>query len=93
MRLFAKGDRVTQPQYGAGTVTDINEHHTVIDFDEHGSRTFVTSMVTLEASETPAPARGRLGSRSKGAKKAPGTKKAPRKRAAAAETDAGNASH
>ncbi len=87
MRLFAKGDRVTQPQYGSGTITDVNEHHTVIDFDEHGSRTFVTSMVTLEASETPAPARGKSGSRSKG------TKKAPRKRAAAAEADAGNASH
>ncbi|HVB38622.1 MAG TPA: hypothetical protein VND92_08795 [Vicinamibacterales bacterium] len=86
MRLFAKGDRVTQPQYGAGTVTDVNEHHTVIDFDEHGTRTFVTSMVTLEASQTPAPARGKGGSRAKSAKKA------PRKRVAAAEASASDSS-
>jgi hypothetical protein len=86
MRLFAKGDRVTQPQYGAGTITDVNEQHTVIDFDEHGSRTFVTSMVTLEASRTPAPPRGKSGGRAKGARKA------PRKRAAAAEADAGESS-
>jgi hypothetical protein len=24
MRLFAKGDRVTQPNYGPGTVTEVN---------------------------------------------------------------------
>ncbi|MDE3153476.1 MAG: hypothetical protein KGN76_00115 [Acidobacteriota bacterium] len=82
MRLFAKGDRVTQPQYGAGTITDVNEHHTVIDFDEHGTRTFVTAMVTLEASQTPAPNRGKASGRARSAKKA------PRKRAAAAGTDA-----
>jgi hypothetical protein len=59
MRSFAKGDRVTQPQYGAGTITDVNERHTVIDFDEHGTRTFVTSMVTLESTAEPAPARAK----------------------------------
>jgi hypothetical protein len=59
MRSFAKGDRVTQPQYGAGTITDVNERHTVIDIDEHGTRTFVTSMVTLESTAEPAPARAK----------------------------------
>jgi RNA polymerase-interacting CarD/CdnL/TRCF family regulator len=57
MRIFAVGDRVTQPQYGAGTVTSANTHHTIIDFDEHGVRTFVTSMVSLEATSNPAPPR------------------------------------
>lgn len=57
MRMHAKGDRVHQPQYGAGTVTEANDRHIVIDFDEHGTRRFMTSMVTLEASDAPAPVR------------------------------------
>ena len=36
MGQYAKGDRVMQAQYGAGTVTEANEGHTTIDFDEHG---------------------------------------------------------
>ena len=60
MRLFAKGDRVAQPQYGAGTVTEVTDRHTVIDFDQHGVRTFITNLVTLEATDEPAPeAKGR----------------------------------
>ena len=59
MRLFAKGDRVTQANYGAGTVTEANAHHTVIAFDEHGIRTFVTDRVILEPTNQPAPARAK----------------------------------
>ena len=55
MRVFSIGDRVSQPQYGAGTVAAANEHHTTIDFDEHGSRTFATPLVKLERSATVAP--------------------------------------
>jgi len=40
MKGWNKGDRVVQPTYGAGTLVEVNEHHTVIDFDEHGRRTF-----------------------------------------------------
>lgn len=68
MRLHAKGDRVVQPQYGVGTVTDFNAHHTVIDFDEHGVRRFVTNLVTLEPSSEPAPPRARGKGRAKVAK-------------------------
>ena len=57
MRLFAKGDRVTQPNYGPGTVTEVNAYHTVIEFDQHGIRTFVTDRVMLEATNEPAPTR------------------------------------
>jgi Protein of unknown function (DUF3553) len=57
MHVFAKGDRVTQPQYGAGTVTSANERHTVIEFDEHGTRTFSTPMVVLEPTNVSAPDR------------------------------------
>jgi hypothetical protein len=56
MAFHAKGDRVTQPQYGPGTVTDVNAHHTVIDFDQHGVRTFVTNLVKLEPTTEVRPA-------------------------------------
>ena len=55
MVLYSAGDRVSQSQYGHGTVTVSNDHHTVIEFDEHGSRTFSTGIVRLEPSSTPAP--------------------------------------
>ena len=55
MAIYSTGDRVSQPQYGDGTVTTVNEYHTVIDFDAHGSRKFATPYVRLERSSTPAP--------------------------------------
>jgi hypothetical protein len=55
--IYSAGDRVSQPQYGHGTVTAVNEYHTIVDFDEHGSRTFATPLVRLERSETAAPAK------------------------------------
>jgi hypothetical protein len=57
MRRYTTGDRVMQAQYGVGTIVDVNEHHTVIEFDEHGTRRFSTRIVVLETSNTPAPAR------------------------------------
>ncbi len=57
MAKFAIGDRVNQPQYGAGTITSVDESRTVIEFDEHGTRMFATAIVSLERSATPAPVR------------------------------------
>jgi len=34
---------------------EVNEHHTVIDFDEHGRRTFASRIVVLQATNEPAP--------------------------------------
>jgi hypothetical protein len=65
MRIYAKGDRVSQANYGSGTVAAANEHHTVIDFDEHGRRTFATRLVVLETSTVPAPARVKRAARAK----------------------------
>jgi len=53
--MYGVGDRVSQAKYGDGTVTVANDHHTVIDFDEHGLRTFATRLVQLEPSNTVAP--------------------------------------
>lgn len=55
MKGWNKGDRVMQPTYGPGTLVEVNEHHTVIDFDEHGRRVFATRLVTLQATNEPAP--------------------------------------
>jgi hypothetical protein len=57
VKLYSIGARVSQTQYGAGTITAANEYHTVIDFDEHGSRTFATHLVQLAHSDTAAPIR------------------------------------
>jgi RNA polymerase-interacting CarD/CdnL/TRCF family regulator len=54
---YAIGDRILQPQYGTGTVRNVDEYHTVIDFDEHGLRRFSTPMVKLERSDTVEPGR------------------------------------
>lgn len=51
------GDRVAHAQYGDGTVSSVNEYHTVIEFDAHGARTFVSPRVVLTESKTPAPAK------------------------------------
>lgn len=55
MKGWNKGDRVVQPTYGPGTLVEVNEHHTVIDFDEHGRRVFATRLVVLQATNEPAP--------------------------------------
>ena len=51
----AIGDRVAQGTYGAGTVTSLDVYHTVIDFDAHGVRRFVTDKVVLERTADPGP--------------------------------------
>jgi hypothetical protein len=55
VKLFAKGNRVTQANYGAGTVTSSDERYTIIEFDNHGRRVFITDMVTLAKTDEPAP--------------------------------------
>ena len=55
VRTYGIADRVVQAQYGTGTITATNEFHTVIDFDQHGVRTFATPLVQLERSSTVAP--------------------------------------
>jgi hypothetical protein len=64
VKLFTKGHRVSQANYGPGTVVSSDERYTVIEFDHHGRRMFITDMVTLGRTDEPAPvkpvrARGR----------------------------------
>ena len=56
MRVYQTGDRVSQTQYGHGTVIRADQYHTRIDFDAHGLHTFSTVLVTtLAPSATVAP--------------------------------------
>ena len=74
MRLYATGVRVAQAQYGDGTVTSADEHHTRIEFDEHGPRIFSTVRVSLTPSTTLAPVK--VTKSRKRAVKAPAAQKA-----------------
>jgi len=65
VHIYTKGDRVTHGTYGTGTIFSANAIHTVIDFDEHGHRTFVTNLVQLEKTSSPAPIRQKAARRSK----------------------------
>ena len=80
MKGWSKGDRVVQATYGPGTLVEVNEHHTVIDFDGHGRRTFATRLVVLQATNEPAPARA---ARKRAAKAKPKEKEAKEKEAKA----------
>jgi hypothetical protein len=70
MSTRTTGNRVAHAQYGDGTITSVNEYHTVIEFDAHGKRTFVSPRVVLTDTDTPAPEKkarvSKTGSRKKG---------------------------
>jgi len=67
---FALGAQVEHPKFGLGSVMSCNEEHTVIKFDDHGEKKFVSSIVVpnLKKSDRQPPAE---------------KKRAPRKKAAA----------
>ena len=95
MAFPSKGDRVAHFQYGPGTITDMDVHHTVIDFDGFGSRRFVTSRVVLERTSDPGPTAAERkavdAERSKAAraaKKAAAPPKESKKKASAKSADA-----
>ena len=55
IRSFSPKDRIDHSVFGVGTIVETDERHTTIAFDEAGTRKFVTSMVKLTSSDTPAP--------------------------------------
>ena len=67
MKGFGAGNRVTHASYGAGTITSSDERYTVIEFDDHGRRMFVTDMVALSKTDQPAPERPAKSRRKKAA--------------------------
>jgi hypothetical protein len=72
--------RIDHYEYGPGTVVDVNERYTTIDFDEAGTKKFITDMVKLKPSDTPAPAK-KTRAKKKTTKKTKATKKTAEKTA------------
>ncbi len=59
MRALAEGQYIKHFQYGLGVVTESDADRTTIDFDLHGIKKFVTSlMVVAPAEGTPPKRRG-----------------------------------
>ena len=56
-RAFSLKDRVDHTVFGLGTITKIDRYRTTVAFDTTGTRTFVTGLVELAASDAPPPAR------------------------------------
>jgi hypothetical protein len=57
MKVLAEGLYVKHFQYGCGVVTESNEERTSIDFDDHGLKKFVTSIMVVEPAEGTPPKR------------------------------------
>jgi hypothetical protein len=56
VQILRQSQCVKHGRYGIGFVAESNSERTTIDFDEHGTKKFVTSMMVVEllAGEAPA---------------------------------------
>ena len=59
MKALAEGLYIKHFQYGLGVVTDSDTERTSIDFDLHGLKKFVTSIMIVEPAEGTPPKRSR----------------------------------
>jgi len=68
---FSANERINHAIYGLGTISEVNDLHTVIEFDQNGRKKFVTSIVQLERTTVPAPVLPARRSRTKATKSKP----------------------
>ncbi len=59
MKALPKGQYIKHFQYGLGVITESNEERTAIDFDIHGMKKFVTSLMVVDPAEGAPPKRPR----------------------------------
>src|SRR5271169_803093 len=59
LKALAEGLYIKHFQYGLGIVTDSDAERTSIDFDLHGPKKFVTSLMVVEPAEGTPPKRSR----------------------------------
>jgi hypothetical protein len=64
VQTLVEGQTIRHDQYGLGIVTESNSDRTTIDFDDHGTKKFVTSIWSAELigeppTERPTRRRGR----------------------------------
>ena len=57
VQVLRQSQCVKHAQYGIGFVTESNTERTTIEFDDHGTKKFVTSLMTVELLAGEAPAR------------------------------------
>lgn len=57
VKALAEGLYIKHSQYGCGVVTQSDVERTTIDFDAHGIKKFVTSMMVVEPAEGTPPKR------------------------------------
>ena len=71
---FAQGAQIEHAKFGLGSVLSCNDEYTVIKFDDHGEKKFVTSMVvpSLKKSDRQPPVEKRRATRKKAAAPAAG---------------------
>jgi hypothetical protein len=48
VQVLSTGQQIKHQQYGLGTVTESDAERTSIDFNDHGRKLFVTSIMTAE---------------------------------------------
>jgi hypothetical protein len=59
LKALEEGAYIKHFQYGLGVVTESNSDRTSIDFDIHGMKKFVTSIMVVDAAEGIPPKRRR----------------------------------
>jgi hypothetical protein len=59
LKALVEGLYIKHFQYGLGVVTDSDSERTSIDFDLHGPKKFVTSIMVVEPAEGTPPRRSR----------------------------------
>lgn len=59
MKALPEGTYIKHSQYGLGVITESNSERTSIDFDLHGMKKFVTSIMLVEPAEGTPPKRRR----------------------------------
>ena len=60
MQNLSTGQYIKHFQYGCGVITETASDRTVIDFDEHGTKMFVTSIMVIEPADGTPPKRRRV---------------------------------
>lgn len=67
VQILSAGQYIKHFQYGCGVITKSDADRTTIDFDIHGLKKFVTSLVAVEPAEGVPPKRSRTKRRKKAA--------------------------
>ncbi len=68
MKAFKESQYLKHAQYGYGVVTESDTERTTIDFETHGKKKFVTSMIQVELVDGDPPKAARGSRRKKAAK-------------------------